>query len=64
MEKTWKDFWMTGKVSDYLAYCSARDEAAFGQRAENGNEKKDDRIDGTVGDCDGHRADRYANWRL
>ena len=45
-EKTWNDFWMTGKVTDYLSY---RNSVKEGQ--ENGTTTRGD------GDGAGHHAD-------
>ena len=46
MEKTWNDFWVTGKVEDYLSYkSSTKDEW------ENQTEKDQD-IHGTVSSVD------------
>lgn len=47
MEKTWEDFCMTGKVTDYLAY---RNCMMYGQ--EESQEKKEQISDGTVGGVD------------
>lgn len=29
MENTWNDFWKSGSVDDYLAYCDARAHSCF-----------------------------------
>ncbi len=47
MEKTWEDFWMTGKVTDYLAYRGCLPAAGEGIR-----EQKEQRPYGTAGGTD------------
>lgn len=47
MEKTWEDFWMTGKVTDYLAY---RGFASTGRESQ--KEQKEQMSYGTVGSTD------------
>lgn len=50
MEKTWNDFWMTGKVEDYLSYKnSAQDKSKDKYSQETKKEQKDQNIHGTVG---------------
>lgn len=46
MEKSWENFWTTGKVEDYLSYR---------------NVEKEERVHGTAGSCDGHGSFDYAN---
>ena len=51
MEKTWENFWVTGRVTDYLAYrnvTSDGENPGFGK----GQEKQKD--NGTVRDRNGH----------
>ena len=52
MEKSWENFWTTGKVEDYLTY-----------RNVNGLEK-DERVDGTVSSFDGNGAFHHADFGL
>ena len=40
MEKTWEDFWKTGRVTDYLAYCNST-------KDRNSDSQKDSNKDGT-----------------
>ena len=49
MEKSWENFWTTGKIEDYLTYC---------------NVEKDERLDGTVSSCDRDGAFDHADFRL
>lgn len=50
MEKTWNDFWMTGKIEDYLSYKnSAYEEHRDKNQHENGKEQKGKDIHGTIG---------------
>lgn len=42
MEKTWDDFWATGKVTDYLAYCSCKE---TDKREEQKGHQSDGRVD-------------------
>ena len=58
MEKPWEEFWTTGKVSDYLAYCSYRDEN--GSKLQ-GKRTEEQLVNGTVRDSDRHSADLYAD---
>ncbi len=52
MEKTWDDFWTTGKVTDYLAYRNVADD---GYRAQ-----KEPTEHGTVDHRDGDGFDSHA----
>ncbi|MCM1105627.1 MAG: hypothetical protein NC355_01660 [Blautia sp.] len=52
MEKTWDDFWASGKVTDYLTY---RDAVADREKA--GREQKDN---GSGGASDGDGTFRHA----
>ena len=52
MEKTWDDFWKTGKVTDYLAYRNVSDD---GYRAQ-----KEPTEHGTSNQCDGDGFDSHA----
>ncbi len=49
MEKSWENFWTTGKVEDYLTYRNA---------------EKEERVDGTVSSCDGNGAFHHADFGL
>ena len=49
MEKSWENFWTTGKVEDYLSYR---------------NVEKEDRVHGTVGDSDGNGLKCHADIRI
>ena len=49
MEKSWENFWTTGKVEDYLTYR---------------NVKKEERVDGTVSDFNGNGAFNHADFGL
>ena len=52
MEKSWENFWTTGKVEDYLNYCNTD------------REEKDERLDGTISCFDGNGAFHHANLGL
>ena len=52
MEKTWDDFWKTGKVTDYLAYRNVSDD---GYRAQ-----KEPTEHGTSNQCYGDGFDSHA----
>lgn len=54
MEKTWDEFWATGKVTDYLAYRNVAAECGQRQKKETGGR------DGTGGYRDGHGFDCHA----
>lgn len=60
MEKTWETFWTTGKVTDYLAYCSVstdrQEKEQTGQREQG--------TYGTAGGVDGYGFDSHAGGRL
>ena len=47
MEKTWEDFWTTGKVTDYLAYRGCTDAVYEPQK-----EQKEQMAYGTAGGVD------------
>lgn len=53
MEKTWDDFWITGKVTDYLAYRNASDDRCRAQ--------KEPAKHGTVDHRDGNGFDSHAH---
>ena len=46
MEKTWNDFWITGKVEDYLSYKNSTNDEWENQK------EKDQDIHGTVSSVD------------
>uniref|UniRef100_UPI004057040C hypothetical protein n=1 Tax=Agathobacter sp. TaxID=2021311 RepID=UPI004057040C len=49
MEKTWNDFWMTGKVEDYLSYKNSTQDGKRGENPkETKKEQKGQNIHGTV----------------
>ena len=49
MEKTWNDFWMTGKITDYLSYKnSIQNEDKDNNQMENRKEQKGQDIHGTI----------------
>ena len=56
MEKSWENFWTTGKVEDYLTYRNRVDE----------EDKKEEEkeTDGTVGNRDGNGAKRHADFGI
>ncbi len=55
MEKTWEDFYRTGKVTDYLSYRnSVKEESAKEQGETDVRGSSDDR----------HGAKGHAHWRL
>lgn len=54
MEKTWDEFWASGKVTDYLAY---RDAVSDGQERQ---DREKYRSYGTTGNRDGHGFDGHA----
>lgn len=54
MEKTWDEFWQTGKVTDYLSYCSKK------EREE--RKQKEEACYGTVRCTDRNGSDRHACW--
>lgn len=50
MEKTWNDFWITGKVEDYLSYKNSTQEKQQGNYPQETKKKqKDQNIYGTTG---------------
>lgn len=53
MEKTWDDFWTTGKVTDYLAYRNASDDRD--------RTLKEPTEYGTSDHCDGNGFDSHAH---
>lgn len=52
MEKSWENFWTTGKVEDYLTYRNRVDE----------EDKKEEekKVHGTIGDCDRNGSKHHA----
>lgn len=46
MEKSWENFWTTGKVEDYLTYRNRVDEKD--------KKEEDTKVHGTIGDRDGN----------
>ena len=42
MEKSWKDFWTTGKVEDYLTYRNGLEQSDK-EVAEDGQDKQEDK---------------------
>lgn len=54
MEKTWDEFWATGKVTDYLAY---RDVVSDSRKNRGGETGRDN---GTSSGRDGHGFDSHA----
>ena len=43
MEKSWENFWTTGKVEDYLTYCNrVEDDAEEGKRKQTETQMKKD----------------------
>lgn len=53
MEKTWDDFWTTGKVTDYLAYRNVSDDRD--------RTLKELTEYGTLDHCDGNGFDSHAH---
>lgn len=53
MEKTWDDFWISGKVTDYLAYRNAVDDGC--------SQQKELTEHGTVNQRDGDGFGGYAH---
>ncbi len=51
MEKTWENFWTSGRVTDYLAY---RDVESGGTYHGQGREQEKRKDNGTDRDCDGY----------
>ena len=49
MEKSWENFWTTGKVEDYLAYR---------------NVEKEEKLNGSVSSGNGHGAFHHADFGL
>lgn len=60
MEKTWEEFWGSGKVTDYLAYKAAS--ADMSTLAERSEKDEKETHDGTVSDSNGNGAFRHACW--
>ena len=52
MEKSWENFWATGKVDDYLTYRNVN------------RPEKDERVDGTVSSFDGYGTFHHADFGL
>ncbi|MGN1166104.1 MAG: hypothetical protein ACI4S2_06760 [Lachnospiraceae bacterium] len=53
MEKNWEAFWMTGKVTDYLAYCDDK-------RHNCQDVQREQMSYGTISCVDGHSPKCYA----
>ena len=53
MEKSWENFWTTGKVEDYLTYRNCVTE-----------EEEEQETDGTVGNRDGNGTKRHADFGI
>lgn len=53
MEKTWDDFWASGKVTDYLTYRNSVSDQESVRKEQKGN--------GTAGKGDGYGAFRHAH---
>lgn len=58
MEKSWENFWTTGKVEDYLTYRN-RITDEDDKKSEG---KEDEREHGTVGSSNGNGAFHHANF--
>ena len=56
MEKSWENFWTTGEVEDYLTYRNRVDEED--------KKEEENKVHGTVGDCDGNGAKCHADIRI
>ena len=54
LEKSWENFWTTGKVEDYLTYRNRVDEED--------KKKEEDKVHGTVGNRDGNGSKYHANF--
>ena len=52
MEKSWENFWTTGKVEDYLTYRNRVDEED--------KKKEENKVHGTIGDCDRNGSKHHA----
>ena len=52
MEKSWENFWTTGKVEDYLTYRNRVDEED--------KKKEENKGHGTIGDCDRNGSKHHA----
>ncbi|MBQ2900229.1 MAG: hypothetical protein IJE49_00075 [Agathobacter sp.] len=52
MEKSWENFWTTGKVEDYLTYRNCVDEED--------KKEEENKVHGTVGDSDGNGSKYHA----
>ena len=52
MEKSWENFWTTGKVEDYLTYRNRVDEED--------KKEEENKAHGTVGDSDGNGSKHHA----
>ena len=59
MEKTWENFWTSGKVTDYLTYRNSVEDDTNGEQNQ-GQEKQ--RGNGTVRDRNGNGFERHAYW--
>lgn len=56
MEKTWEEFWATGKVTDYLNYRNTVENGSL--NSSHGMQREQN--DGTVRDHDGNGFDSHA----
>lgn len=59
MEKTWEEFFATGKVTDYLAY---RNEMEGNRNRP--KEKEETEAYGTISCTDGNGAEFHAHWGI
>ena len=57
MEKTWENFWTSGKVEDYLSYRNHLEEETKARKGE-----RESKEDGTVGSSDGDGTFHHANF--
>ena len=54
MEKSWENFWTTGKVEDYLTYRNRVDKED--------KKEEEDKVHGTVGNRDGNGLEHHAHF--
>jgi hypothetical protein len=59
MQNEWDTFWATGKIMDYLAYCTRTGESP---KSQSRNEEL--RPYGTVSDSDRYGSDGHADWGI
>ena len=57
MEKTWENFWKTGRVTDYQTYRNSAAENVKGVQDQGQGKQRDN---GTVRDCDGNGFNSHA----